>query len=126
MGQTKTPGTMLQDGHNGTNVKVVLAAGTYPWTILHVPDWSGKGCFHWTSPEAQAPGSDATSRAFPYTVESEDFGEKESIDGEAALRTGTDPVILFCSGRGTLGGRDDLFEDLCYTGSMTLHGAFKG
>ena len=87
MGQPKTPGTMLQDGHNGTNVKVVLAAGTYPWTILHVPDWSGKGCFHWTSPEAQAPGSDATSRAFPYTVESEDFGEKESYNAGRFMLT---------------------------------------
>ena len=64
MGQPKTPGTMLQDGHNGTNVKVVLAAGTYLWTILPIPTGLGKGCFHGTSPEVQAPGSDATSRAF--------------------------------------------------------------
>jgi hypothetical protein len=50
MGQPKTPGTMLQDGYTVTNVNVVLAAGTYPWTNLFIPDWSGKGCFHGTSP----------------------------------------------------------------------------
>jgi hypothetical protein len=43
MGQPKTPGTMLQDGHTGANVKVVLAAGTYPWTIVPVPHRSWQG-----------------------------------------------------------------------------------
>ena len=56
MGQPKTPGTMLQDGYTDTNVKVVLTAGTYPWSIVHIPDWSGKGCFHVTSPATEEAG----------------------------------------------------------------------
>ena len=50
MGQPKTPGTMLQDGYTDTNVKVVLAAGTYPWTILSVPHWSWQGLFSLDKP----------------------------------------------------------------------------
>jgi len=50
MGQPKTPGTMLQNGYTDTNVLKVLAAGTYPWSILPIPTGLGKGCFRWTSP----------------------------------------------------------------------------
>ncbi|HME41594.1 MAG TPA: hypothetical protein VKF36_00795, partial [Syntrophorhabdales bacterium] len=57
----KTPGTMLQNGYTDTNVNKVLTAGTYPWTILPAPYCFSKGCFHWTSPGAEAPGSDATN-----------------------------------------------------------------
>jgi hypothetical protein len=64
MGQPKTPGTMLQNGYTDANVNKVLAAGTHPWTILPIPHWFGKGCFHRTSPAAQPPGSDAAKGEF--------------------------------------------------------------
>jgi hypothetical protein len=60
MGQPKTPGTMLRNGYTDTNVNEVLAAGSYPWNNLFISHWFSKGCFHWTSPEAEPPGSDAT------------------------------------------------------------------
>jgi hypothetical protein len=50
MGQPKTPGTMLQDGQIGTNVKVVLAAGTYPWSNLFIPHWPWQGLLSWNKP----------------------------------------------------------------------------
>ena len=56
MGQPKTPGTMLQDGYTDTNVKTVLAAGTYPWTNLFIPHWSWQGLLSLDKPGGEAAG----------------------------------------------------------------------
>ena len=56
MGQPKTPGTMLQDGYSDTNVNKVLAAGTYPWTMLSIPHWFWQGLLSWDKPGGGAAG----------------------------------------------------------------------